>query len=105
MASELSAHRNPGSGRRAWVLGWLGLVLAPLGFYCLARLLGLMLLVLYLGYYVPLWWMGEPYFRFSSDIGWWLPAVPGMLAAAVIYSLVYWAAVATWLAVRGRGAN
>jgi hypothetical protein len=105
MTSERSDRPNPGSRRRGWVLGWLGLMLAPLGLFCLARLLGLMLLVLYLGYYAPLWWMGEPFFRFSSDIGWWLPAVPGMLAAALIYSLVYWAAAATWLAVRRRGAN
>ena len=69
---------------------WMVLVLLPIPLYLSMFLLGLIGLAGYWGYYMPLWELGEPFFKYSSDTGWYYPTVYGNVLAAVIYSAVYW---------------
>ncbi|MFA6063609.1 MAG: hypothetical protein WC736_13545 [Gallionella sp.] len=69
---------------------WLFIILLPVPLYFSMYVLGLIGLAGYLGYYMPLWKMGETFFNYSSDIGWYFPSLYGQLAAAVIYSVAYW---------------
>ncbi|WP_020210725.1 hypothetical protein [Gilvimarinus chinensis] len=67
---------------------WLAILAAPAIFlYAAADLYGL---VVYLSYYAPLWIFGEPFFVFSTDIGWYYPTIYGHILAAFIYSLTFW---------------
>jgi len=52
--------------------------------------LGLIGLAGYWGYYIPFWQLGEPFFKYSSDTGWYYPTIYGHLIAALVYSLIYW---------------
>jgi len=77
---------------------WLTIVfLLPFLLFLSMFVLGIAGLVVYLGYYMPLWDMGEPFFTYSSDIGAYFPSIYGNLVAAVIYSAVYWISYAVFL--------
>ena len=52
--------------------------------------LGLTGLAGYWGYHTPLWSVGEPFFKYSSDTGWFYPTLYGNLISAAIYSTIYW---------------
>ena len=52
--------------------------------------LGLIGLAGYWSYYFPLWGLEEPFFKYSTDTGWYYPTLYGNLITAVIYSIVYW---------------
>lgn len=79
---------------------WLVLILLPVPLYLSMFLLGLIGLAGYWGYYMPLWNLGEPYFKYSSDTGWYYPTLYGHLLAAIIYSIVYWFGYFFWKEVR-----
>ncbi len=69
---------------------WLVLIFLPVPLYLSMFILGLIGLAGYWGYYMPLWSMGEAFFKYSSDTGWYYPTTYGHIAAVVIYSLIYW---------------
>ena len=58
--------------------------------------LGLPGLVAFWGYYSPLWAFGEPFFRYSHDIGLYEPTWVGAALAAFIYSTTFWAGILVW---------
>jgi hypothetical protein len=55
--------------------------------------LGLIGLAGFWGYYSPLWFLGDPFFLYSSDTGWYYPTWAGAAITAVVYSAVFWIAV------------
>ena len=69
---------------------WIALLLLPLPLYASMYFLGLIGLAGYLGYYRPLWFLGDTFFTYSTDIGWYFPTIYGNLIGAIIYSLIYW---------------
>ena len=69
---------------------WLVLVSIPILLYLSTFVLGLIGLVIYWGYYIPLWKLGEPFFKYSSDTGWYYPTLYGNVLAACVYSISYW---------------
>jgi hypothetical protein len=79
---------------------WLLLILLPVPLYLSMFLLGLIGLAGYWGYYMPLWDLGEPFFKYSSDTGWYYPTIYGHLLAAMIYSIVYWCGYLFWKEIR-----
>ena len=70
----------------AWV--WLVLIVLPLPLYFSMYSLGLIGLAAYMTYYMPLWFLEEPFFVYSSDIGWWIPTIWGNVAGLTIYSIL-----------------
>lgn len=78
---------------------WIAILIFPAGVYhVMDDLRGL---VVYLSYYAPLWFFGEPFFMVSTDIGWHYPTIYGHLLAVVAYSAVFWGVV--FLLARARG--
>ncbi|MGP9685997.1 hypothetical protein [Halomonas sp. AOP25-F1-15] len=69
---------------------WLAIVLLPMPLYLSMFLLGLIGLAGYWGYYIPFWSLGEPFFKYSSDTGWYYPTLYGHILAAVAYSIIFW---------------
>ncbi len=69
---------------------WIVIVLLPIPLYLSMFILGLAGLAGYWGYYLPLWDVGEPFFKYSSDTGWYYPTFYGSALAAIIYSAIYW---------------
>jgi hypothetical protein len=72
------------------IILWLAILLYPFVAYQVTFYFGLYGLVAYLGYYIPLWPIGDPFFEYSSDIGWYYPTVYGYILAAIVYSLIIW---------------
>jgi hypothetical protein len=79
---------------------WLVLILLPVSLYLSMFLLGLLGLAGYWGYYMPLWDLGEPFFKYSPDTAWYYPAIYGHLLAAMSYSIVYWCGYLFWKEMR-----
>jgi hypothetical protein len=75
---------------------WLVLVAAPIPLGLSVFALGLIGLAAFWGYYSPLWFLGEPFFLYSSDTGMYYPTWAGAAIAVVIYSIVYWMGVYAW---------
>ena len=69
---------------------WLAFVLLPIPLYLLVFIFGLVGLAGYWGYYMPLWDAGEPFFKYSTDTGWYYPTFYGNGLAVIIYSALYW---------------
>ena len=69
---------------------WLAIVLLPIPLYLSMFVLGLIGLAGYWGYYIPLWSLGDPFFKYSSDTGWYYPTLYGHILAALAYSIVFW---------------
>lgn len=67
-----------------------GLLLTPLilwALYNVDRQTGLIWLFLHQIYYAPLSWLGQPFFRKDSDVGFWVLPL-GRLLTGVVYSLL-----------------
>jgi hypothetical protein len=79
---------------------WLVLILLPVPLYLSMFLLGLIGLAGYWDYYIPLWDLSEPFFKYSSDTGWYYPTVYGHILAATVYSIIYWLAYYIYKRVR-----
>jgi hypothetical protein len=79
------------------ILLWPGL------FYALMHLipsLGMLWLLLYQIYYLPLGtWISQPFFVPDSDISFQV-RLPGAILAAIVYSLVYIGAIELWRSCR-----
>jgi len=69
---------------------WVALILLPVPLYLSMFILGLIGLAGYWGYYMPLWSFGEPFFKYSTDTGWYYPTLYGHILASIIYSIIYW---------------
>lgn len=70
---------------------WVVLLIFPAAvLYTMTDLRGL---VVYLSYYAPLWFSGEPFFKPSTDIGWHYPTIYGHILAVFVYSIVFWGAI------------
>jgi len=72
------------------IILWLAILLYPFVAYQVMSYFGLYGLAAYLGYYIPLWPIGDPFFEYSSDIGWYYPTMYGYTLAAIVYSLIIW---------------
>ena len=68
---------------------WLIIVIAPGVFWLSSYVFGMAGLAVFLAYYSPLFFLGEPFFTHSSDIG-WFPSITGVVSTVVIYSVIYW---------------
>ena len=73
------------------VVLWIAILILPaVVYYVMTDLRGL---VVYLSYYAPLWFLGEPFFNWSPSIGWHIPTKYGLILAALTYSVLFWVAV------------
>ncbi len=81
----------------------LVILLWPVLFYALMQLipsLGMLWLLLYQIYYLPLGtWMSQPFFVPDSDISFQV-RLPGVILAAIVYSVVYIGAIELWRSCR-----
>ena len=55
---------------------------------------------IFCSYYLPLSCLGEPWFRYSGDIGCFYPTEYGLMLTPVIYSTIYWMCVVLWWRVK-----
>ena len=51
---------------------------------------GLIPLFVEIIYFLPLSWLGEPLFIFSSDIGAYIATNAGRVFGILVYSVIYW---------------
>jgi hypothetical protein len=83
----------------------LVILLWPVLFYVLMHLipvLGMLWLLLYQIYYLPLGaWMRQPFFVSDSDISFQV-RLPGVILTAIVYTLVYIGAIELWRTSRHR---
>jgi len=82
------------------VIIWLIIIFIPALLWVSMFVLGLVGLAGFWGYYSPLWFFGEPFFKYSSDTGWFYPTIYGLMLTPVIYSLIYWLVVFTFRQAR-----
>ena len=69
---------------------WILLIFLP-GMLYLIGFNGLSLRsFIFIGYYWPLWFLGEPFFSANVDWGWQIPTWLGAFTTAFIYSAIYW---------------
>ena len=93
LSSSVSGQTNT---MRLSVKLWLALIAAPVLLWLSMFVLGLVGLAGLWGYYSPLWFLGDPFFLYSSDTGWYYPTWAGAAVTAVVYSVVFWIGVYVW---------
>jgi hypothetical protein len=71
---------------------WLGIIIFPYVCWLLMQIVewGLIPLFAEIVYFIPISWIGEPFFKYSSDIGGYITTNNGRIFGVFIYSIIYW---------------
>ena len=74
---------------------WIILIIFPYSCWVLSIFVawGLIPLALETLYFLPISWIGEPLFTYTSDIGGYLTSHFGRLFGVIVYSVIYWSIV------------
>ncbi|WP_394148606.1 hypothetical protein [Shewanella atlantica] len=71
---------------------WLVIVSFPYILWALENNVewGLIPLAVEIVFFLPISWVGEPFFTYTSDIGGSLPSAMGRFVGVISYSIFYW---------------